>query len=73
MNCTYCHDPIDPERLAWLRDQPGKAFTCTNCSREKAKVSFQAYDHKTAGYIVTVDPDDEESLRRARRIYRRSR
>lgn len=69
MNCTGCGQPIDQERLEVLPH----TTTCVGCSKEPKVIGFMEYAHKTAGYVVFVREDDTESLRRAKRAYRRAR
>jgi uncharacterized CHY-type Zn-finger protein len=72
MNCVKCHQEIPHERSDFLWEHQ-KPMTCISCSQEKAKITIMEYDHKTAPVMVTIDPDNTEDVRRARRAYRRSR
>lgn len=66
MKC-FCGAEIPIER-----SEAGYA-TCIEHSNAKKPVGFMVYGHKTAGEIVIVNKDDEETLRQAQRAYRRSR
>lgn len=68
-NCCKCKIEIPAERLEAIPD----TTTCVNCSNVKKKVGFMDFYHKTAPELVIVDSSDEESVRRARRVYNRSR
>lgn len=63
-----CGDVIHPYRL-----QCGYK-TCVKCSTTKGYVGVTEFGHKTAGYVVKIDPNvNEEGVRRAWRAYHRSR
>ena len=67
--CSNCNIEIPIERLEILPHTK----TCVNCSTERAKVCFQVYSHKTAPELILIDGDNEEAIRLARRVHRRSR
>jgi len=73
MNCEICGERIPPARLAIL---PETRF-CVKCAavRVKKKVGFMVSGSSkgTASELVTVDPDDKESMRRAENAHRRKR
>lgn len=75
--CKDCGVEIPSERLEVL-EKMGWPLTCVNCSKVEAPAVFMDYAHKTAGEIVVVpnNPDgtrNDELVRRAERVYRRSR
>ena len=72
--CEVCGTVI---HLARLRAVPNTPF-CIDCAEEygpKKKVGFMVSTASkgTASTLVTIDPDDTEALRRARRAHRRER
>ena len=69
--CEVCKKPICPIRMEALPDTK----TCKDCSSEKKRVGFMTseFSKGTGSTLVTVDPDDEESLRIAKRANDRSR
>jgi hypothetical protein len=72
--CQVC-DTIIP--LARLDAVPDTVY-CVKCAAKygpKPKVGFMVSTASkgTASTLVTVDPDDEEALRRAQRAHRRER
>jgi hypothetical protein len=70
--CKHCKKPIPKARLKAL---PGTNM-CVKCSEihgPKAKVGFMVYSHKTGASLCAIDPNDEESLRRAYRAHHRER
>lgn len=69
MNCIVCHNPIPEERLEILPHTK----TCVKCSTEEKMVGYMDYYHKTAPNLVIIDPKDKESMRRATRVFNRSR
>jgi hypothetical protein len=68
-NCIVCSIPIPPERIEVLPT----TTTCVKCSTTKAVVGFMIYNHKTAGTLVTIPPEESETLRIAKRANRRAR
>lgn len=77
--CVSCSGALDNERVAALQEFfPGRAMTCTQCSKIEAPLVLMDYSHKTAGvaFIVPTNTDgtrNAEMDRRAIRVYRRSR
>lgn len=69
MKCQNCGQDIPDERLAILP----RTKTCLLCSEVKPVLGFSVFSHKTAGEILTVNPDKLEHLRLATRAHRRSR
>lgn len=69
MKCNKCSKEIPLERIEVFPN----TRECVNCSSVKQKVSFMNYEHKTAGSIITVDGNNPEGVRQAKRAYRRAR
>ena len=69
MKCTKCLGEIPKARL----EAAPNTTTCVKCSTVKPYVCFNVFPHKTGSYIVKVDPNDKEALRRAKRADSRSR
>ena len=72
--CEVCGTRIPAKRLAAV---PNTTY-CVKCAEKygpKPKVGFMVSTASkgTASTLVTVDPDDTEALRRARRAHRRQR
>ena len=58
---------------ARLKAVPGTRY-CVKCAEvhgPQKPVGFMVYDSKTGGLLVTVDPKNEEELRRAKRANKR--
>lgn len=70
MKCK-CGEEIDFARVDFLR-MTKREIKCIKCSTEPAKLCLMDYAHKTAPELVVV-PNDEESKRRAIRVFNRSR
>lgn len=68
-SCVTCGVDIPADRLEVLPD----TTTCVGCSNVKRKIGFMVFDHKTGGTPVIIDPDDQETVRQARRANRRAR
>lgn len=71
MKCVVCNVVLDEDRIEFLTLVKRKP-TCVNHSTEQKKLALMDYGHKTAGQIVVL-PTDKESIRRAFRVYHRSR
>jgi len=69
MNCKKCNNTIPEERLECLPH----TTTCVNCSTEQKNVAFMDFYHKTAPELVIVNGNNKEDIRRAERVYKRSR
>lgn len=69
MLCITCEQEIPAERLEILPHTK----TCVKCSNEKKKVGFMDFGHKTAPVLVVINPENSEDLRRATRVFNRSR
>ncbi len=67
--CSKCDCVIPEERLEILPH----TTTCVKCSKEKRKLVFHVYDHKTAPSLVVIDGNDREAIRLAKRANRRAR
>jgi hypothetical protein len=67
--CTKCAKIIPIERLAIIPNTE----ECVECSSVQRVVGFMDFGHKTGGECVTVDPRNQENLRRAQRINERAR
>lgn len=67
--CSKCGVEIPAERLEILPD----TTTCVKHSREKRKIAFNVYDHKTAPSLIIISGEDREAIRLARRVHRRAR
>lgn len=75
--CRDCGSEIPEERVEILNKKEWP-LTCVNCSKVAPAVVFMDYAHKTAGEVVVVpnNPDgthDDEAIRLAERVFRRSR
>jgi hypothetical protein len=68
--CKYCEKPIPKARLEAI-PETDMCVKCAETHGPKAKVGFMVYDGKTGSTLCTVDPDDEEALRRANRAHQR--
>ena len=69
MNCESCGKKIPRERLECVPE----TTTCVGCSKVPVYRGFMEYGHKTAGFLVMLPNDDDESVRRAERAFRRAR
>lgn len=72
MNCKKCQNKIPNERLEFLLEYK-KDLTCVNCSNEGTFSGFLSFGHKTAPELVIVNNNNKESLRLAKRAFKRSR
>jgi 6-phosphogluconate dehydrogenase (decarboxylating) len=79
LRCEICDEIISPERIEAFLDATGKLpQKCIKCAHVgfKKSVVLMDYAHKTAGEAVVIDgenPNFKENLRRAKRVYKRSR
>lgn len=78
MQCRRCGSEIPQERILFFEQSGRRCLTCVRCSTEEPVVSFTVYDHKTAGYVVTLPQTedgrtDSELVRLAQRAYKRAR
>lgn len=65
IECVFCSDIIDPERVECLQDLfPDKPLTCMNCSTIEKPLVLMNYTHKTAGEIVVVPTNGDGSRNR---------
>ncbi len=69
--CIKCETEIHPERIEFLVENK-KEFTCVKCTTESRITGFMDYNHKTAPQLVLI-PNDRETLRIAKRAFRRAR
>ena len=72
MNCRYCHNDIDSDRLEFLTEY-NRPLVCIECSTEQKAVGFLSYSHKTAPELVMIPANNKESIRRCDRVNRRAR
>lgn len=68
-DCKTCRSPIPVERLEILPN----TNVCVACSRERGYVGAMVYDHKTAGRLVFVKPENTESVEMLKRFVNRAR
>lgn len=73
-HCEICNVVIPQIRLEAIPD----TTMCVKCSAKfgpKKKVGFMVSIHSkgTAPELITIDPDDAESLRQAQRVHNRER
>lgn len=71
MFCKYCSLKINEDRLEFLQEN-NKEITCITCSKETKVTGFMDYNHKTAPQLVLI-PNDPETIRIAKRAFRRAR
>ncbi len=67
--CFRCKCVIPNERLEVLPETQ----TCTQCSTVQGYVGAMVYDHKTAGRVVFVRPEDKEAVTTLKRFVKRAR
>lgn len=67
--CFRCKCVIPDERLEVLPD----THTCRDCSTEQGYVGAMIYDHKTAGRLVYVRPENKEAVSTLSRFVNRAR
>jgi hypothetical protein len=64
-----CGNVISKERLEILPN----TRVCPSCSREQPYVGAMVYDHKTAGRLEFVRPENTEAVEALRRYVNRAR
>ena len=69
MGCEICGKQIDPERLEVLP----MTTRCVAHANATKRIGLMDFSHKTAPVLVLLDPNDKESVRRAKRVFHRSR
>lgn len=67
--CARCHTTIPQGRLDALPD----THTCVACSGVQKYVGAMIYDHKTAGRLEFVRPENTEAIRTMSRFVNRGR
>ena len=67
--CARCKSFIPQSRLNVLPD----THTCVNCSGVQKYVGAMIYDHKTAGRLEFVRPENTEAIRTMSRFVNRGR
>jgi hypothetical protein len=67
--CQECKKKIPAKRLEILPDTK-YCIKCAQTHGPQKPVGFMVYDAKAGGELVTVNPKDEETLRRAQRAHR---
>ena len=67
--CARCKSFIPKSRLNVLPD----THTCVNCSGVQKYVGAMIYDHKTAGRLEFVRPENTEAIRTMSRFVNRGR
>jgi hypothetical protein len=72
MNCIYCQNVIDCERLEFLKET-NRRLICIGCSAESRAIGFMSFEHKTAPQLVMAPANAKETIRIMQRANRRSR
>ena len=67
--CARCRNIIPQERLDILPD----THTCVSCSGVQKYVGAMIYDHKTAGRLEFVRPENKEAVHTLARFVNRGR
>lgn len=67
--CARCKTMIPAARLEILPDTQ----TCMGCSGVQKYVGAMVYDHKTAGRVVFVRPENKEAVHALTRFVNRGR
>lgn len=67
--CARCRNIIPQERLDVLPD----THTCVSCSGVQKYVGAMIYDHKTAGRLEFVRPENKEAVHTLARFVNRGR
>ena len=67
--CFKCKCVISSERLEVLPE----THTCKDCSTVQGYVGATVYDHKTAGRVVFVRPENKEAVETLKRFVNRAR
>lgn len=68
MKC-HCGNMISAERLEILPN----TRVCVSCSKEQPYVGAMVFDHKTAGRLEFVRPENKEAVETLRRFVNRAR
>lgn len=69
MRICRCGNEISQERLEILPN----TYVCPACSTERPYVGAMVYDHKTAGRLAYVRPENTEAVEALRRFITRAR
>jgi hypothetical protein len=67
--CVRCKQPIPAERLEVLPD----THTCVSCSGVQKYVGAMVFDHKTAGRLEYVRPENTHAVHQLQRFVNRAR
>jgi len=67
--CARCKQMIGAERLEILPD----THTCVNCSGVQKYVGAMIFDHKTAGRLEFVRPENAQAVETLKRFVNRAR
>ena len=67
--CKYCGEKIPAIRLKIIPNTD-MCVKCAEVHGPKPVIGYMVYDERTGSTLCTVDPDDEESSRRADRAHR---
>lgn len=67
--CFKCKCVIPQERI----DVIPETHTCMQCSTVQGYVGAMVYDHKTAGRVVFVRPENKEAVTTLQRFVNRAR
>jgi len=67
--CARCKSMIPTSRLEVLPETQ----TCVTCSGVQKYVGAMVYDHKTAGRVVFVRPENKEAVQTLTRFVNRGR
>lgn len=67
--CVRCKGIIPNERLEVLPD----THTCVQCSGVQKYVGAMVFDHKTAGRLEFVRPENKEAVQTLKRFINRAR
>jgi hypothetical protein len=67
--CVRCKSTIPNERLEVLPD----THTCVSCSGVQKYVGAMVFDHKTAGRLEFVRPENKEAVTALKRFVNRAR
>lgn len=67
--CVRCKGIIPNERLEVLPD----THTCVSCSGVQKYIGAMVFDHKTAGRLEFVRPENKEAVQTLKRFINRAR
>jgi hypothetical protein len=67
--CNTCNNQIPASRLEILPDTK----TCVKCSTTQKYIGAMIYDHKTAGRLEYVDPNNIIAVEQLKRFVNRAR